>query len=89
MVKEEFAHNEQFLILPQSFHLYPINILLIKSFHIFDFIFSMSSVAELLYVGSNRFSIHYIFILNPFPLTEEKGKHAKKTYSTERKVGYN
>ena len=49
VAREEIAHNEQFILLPQSFQFYP-NIQLLYS-DIFLQIIKKSTAADLLYVG--------------------------------------
>ena len=54
--------NEQFLKLPQCFHLYSLIVLSFKeSFRYFYFMISKSSAAELLYVGKDYYVYHLHF----------------------------
>ena len=55
MTKGEIAHDEQFLLWQQCFQLYlTTKLSFMEIFQVFVTMFSMSSAAELLYVGNGK-----------------------------------
>ena len=69
MTKEEIAHNEQFLLLPQYVQLYSINTLShIEIFRIFAYMISMSSAVNLSNVAKGLSYLFYIVYETSFQL---------------------
>ena len=65
--KEEIAYDDQFLLWPQCFQLYSVIVLsFMKMFNVFDYMFSESPAADLLYEGKGKHDQPDV-ITNPFP----------------------